>query len=200
MNAKPPRPESERAAAVRLTTALGISISRGTVRRLRAKGIDTADTAGVRHALAQQERRGAATGPPGPKLDTTGDPAEPLDEEQLNRRLAQLEAELLQAGDYEVARCVRVRISGFRELVRTQRDRGQLVDREKVTAEGFELGLLFRHAVQRIPSGLVPMLVGLDYPAAFLKAEDWCHDLLVELSNTSRSHTVEILSQYRQKS
>ena len=195
MKSKPPRPESERNAAVRLTEALKINICRATVRRLKAKGIPLHDLAAIRHSLAMQERQPPKIAEPKPATNQSDQPSAPMTSAELDQRLASLEHDLLIAPDYETARCLRVKISGYRELVRVNKDRGHLIDRGQVEAEGHEAGLLFRHACMRFPAELLPRVIGLDYPDAHEVCEEWIHQLLTSLHELTETHLVTILKE-----
>ena len=198
MRTNPPRLESERTAAARLAAALNLNVSRASVRRLRAKGIDTADTRAVDHALKMQTKKPGKFGPPQtiePNRTATTSLTSSLSASELDATLAGLERDLLEAPDYETGRSIRIKITGFRDLVRVQKERGHLIDRNKVEAEGYEAGLLFKHALMRIPSELLPMLVGLDYPDAVDICEKWTHQLLTDLYHLTEQHLVAILTE-----
>jgi hypothetical protein len=194
MTPKNTRPESERAAADRLTEALGCNVHRSTVRRLKARGINLADLAAVRHALNQQERQ------PGPTNQNQPDPkppapeSGPLTSNQLDARLQQLEADLLAAPDYHAARTIKMQISGFKELVRTQKERGFLIDRSFVQAGGYQIGNIIRTHLMQLPAKLVTQLLGLEYGEAVERAEDYAHEVLTEMHQAALAYAVPIPS------
>lgn len=206
---KTPRPESERAAAARLKEALKINVTRASVRRLMAKGIDLQDVDAVRHAFAMQERKPSpiglsVTAQPKPQPAAQPKPADqsappddadqrrPLSSDELDARLAGLEHELLMAPNYETGRSIRIKISGYRELVRVQKDRGDLVDRKQVEGEAYQFGNLVKTMLLQLPGRLIPQIVGLDYPEAFEKAEEWVYSLLAEIYETGRDHIIPV--------
>ncbi len=199
---KTPRPESERAAAVRLENALGHRIHRSTVRRLRARGIDLLDPQAVKRALGNQER---ISGPIQPKPNQSpprpsetpqpgipAGPSRPLTSAELDERLAALESDLLNAADYQEGRSIRIKISGYRELVRIQKERGHLVDREQVQGEAYQFAAMARTALLQLPGKLIPSLTGLDFPEAHQRAEDFVFALLTELHETAKSHVIPL--------
>jgi len=196
--ARPRNENSERAIAENLTAATGLNIGISTVRRLKAKGVNLQDHEAVMHAFAMAERKPSRTNaqPSPPKAPIRpADPARPMSSSELDERLAELERELLNAPDYETGRSVKIKISGFRELVRVQKERGFLIDRNIVEAEGYEAGLLFRYAAMRFPAELLPRIIGLDYPDAVDVCEEWIHQLLTDLHELTEKHLVTILKE-----
>lgn len=188
--------ESQRVAAARLSRELGLHIIRNQVVRLRGRGIDTDDTAAVALALRNQQiaptplntaRPSAKASPPSaPPID--GDQAEPLSPEALSQRLTELQAELLAAPCYQSGRAVYVKIKGFEALVKVQQARGDLVERKQVEGEAYQFGNLVKSMILQLPARLIPMIVGLDYPEAFEKADEWVYSFLAEIHESSREH------------
>jgi hypothetical protein len=199
MKPKIPRPESERTAADRLTHSLGFPVHRSTVRRLKSRGIDLTNPAAVRHALANQERSSAPstqtnrqTPPAASSAPETAN--QPLTSAELDQRLADLERDLLASPDYQTGRSVRIKISGYRELVRIQRERGQLIDRSLVEAEGYQIGNIIRTHLMQLPAKLVTQLLGLEYGEAVERAEGYVHALLTEIHQAALGHAVPLPS------
>ena len=208
MRTKPARPESERAAAKRLSDALQLNITRACVRHLKGKRIDLQDAEKVRYALGMAERKpkpiGSATKPkPAPQPKPASQPAPPADADQarpmstaeLDAKLAELQTNLLNAVDYEQARKIRVQISGIRDLFKTQVDRSFYVERSAMEREGGEIGLLVRALFMKIPAELPQMIIGLDYSDAVEKCEDYAFQALTEVyeMNSSQAISCEVL-------
>lgn len=192
--------ESQRVAASRLSRELGLHIIRNQVVRLRERGIDTDDTAAVALALSNQQiaptplttARPSAKSPPPSAPPTDGEQVEPLSPEALSQRLTELQAELLAAPCYQSGRAVFVKIKGFEALVKVQQARGDLVDRKQVEGEAYQFGNLVKTMVLQLPARLIPMIVGLDYPEAFEKAEEWVYTFLQEVYESSREHVCPV--------
>jgi len=66
-------------------------------------------------------------------------------------------------------------------------EEGRYVTNESQEREGLEAGQIIKQLVLKIPSDLPQILVGLDYPDAVKKCEDYAYDMLNEMTNIYKS-------------
>lgn len=199
---KTPRPESERAAAARLKEALKLNITRASIRRLIAKGVDLQDADAVRHAYSMQERKpssiGSATNPPQPKSQpkpTDRPPKKPespkstseYEPGNITSEITRIETELAACVDYETARTLRMKLTGLKDAFRLHKERGEFVTIESQLKSGAEMGQVVRALILKIPTDLPQMILGLDYADAVLKCEDYAFGMLTEIMASADS-------------
>lgn len=165
------RPESERAAAARLTESMGFPVSRDMIRSWQKRSFDLGDLEKLRHQLRQSERppRGLLAVEAQPPAKPSAVSGEAMTPQELDQRLVELQAALLAAKDYEKARMIRVQISGIRELFRVQCDRGLYVTCSSAAADGAQAATASKAAWEGIEDELPPRLEGLS--AAQMKKE-----------------------------
>lgn len=180
------KPESQRAAAARLSDELGVPIDRESVRRLQAKGIDLNDLAAVQHAFKQMERSPLSKksdAPDSEGLDDIPFPNDgPLSPEKINERLHELQRELLHATDYETARKVRTQIQGMKDLIKVEVERGTLMLTADAQSAGMAAGVASRGAWEKIAADLPPMLEGLTALQMVPKLRDYARGQCIELA------------------
>lgn len=181
------KPESQRAAAARLSSELGVEIDRESVRRLKVKGVDLRDLEAVQHTFRQMERSPLSKkSAPAPDSSSLGDvelPGDgPLTPEKIDARLASLQRELLHAPDYETARKVRTQISGIKDLIAVERERGTLMLTSDAQKAGQAAGVASRAAWEKIAADLPPMLDGLTAMQMVTKLRDYARSACMELS------------------
>lgn len=175
----PPR-ESQSATAARLSKSLGISVSRDQVRRWAKRGYDLGAPARLAHQLRMSERppAGLTAAHTAPEDGQSA----PMTPAALDLRLAELQAALLSAKDYEEARTIRVQISGIRELFRVQCDRGLYVTRTSAHADGAHAATASKAAWEGIESDLPPRLEGLSASAMAKELRAYSRQVCQELA------------------
>lgn len=180
------KPESQRAAAARLSAELGVEIDRESVRRLQAKEVNLHDLDAVRHAFRMMERSPLSKIEPPPDSSELGDIEFPgdgrLTPEAIDQRLNALQRELLNAKDYEVARKVRTQIAGIKDLIKVETERGTLMLTSDAQAAGISAGNASRGAWEKIAADLPPMLEGLTAMQMVGKLTDYARARCLELS------------------
>jgi hypothetical protein len=178
--------ESERTAAARLTLALGVEVKRGQIRWWRRKGYDLRDIEKLKHSLRMQERnplrpaRGATTAAvPQPRADLP-----PLDPTcSLGEAIDRIQELLLAAPDYETARTYKVQLEGLKAAFAIHREQSFYVTRASQEAAGIRAGQVIKQLILKIPAELPQMLLGLDYPEALQRCEDYAHAILNAMSS-----------------
>jgi len=172
--------ETQAQAAVRLSAALNRAVTRKCVRVWAANGWDLNDPVGIEAKLKMQERapkklKGEDL-PPADllPLDPTSSLAESID------RIKEL---LLTARDYETARTYKVQLEGLKHAFAIHKEQGHYVTRASQEEAGLRAGQVIKQLILKIPAELPQMLLGLDYPDALQKCEDYAHGILAEISS-----------------
>jgi hypothetical protein len=175
--------ESERKAAARLTAELGITVTRAAVRYWRSKGYPTHDAVALRHKLRNQERAPKKTADDDDESESDA-PANPPDvtAANLEAEIDRIKDLLLSAPDYESARTYKVQLDGLKQAFAIHKDQGHYVTKASQEEAGLKAGQLVKQLILKIPGELPQMLVGLDYPDALKKCEDYAHAILTELA------------------
>jgi len=169
-------------ACRRLSAALGIEVTRGMLRHWRTKRYDLQDIDALKHSLRNQVRNPL---PKEPRPAAASQPA-PTDRmltpEEIDDRIATLQDALLTATDLDAARTIKTQISGMREVIKVQQERGVLMPVADAEAAGRLAGQASRQAWEKIEDELPPMLEGKT--AAQMKAalRDYARARCLELS------------------
>lgn len=171
-----PRRESQKAAAVRLSEALGRAVTAQNVRRWREKGWDLNDIPKLEKLVANMER---------PPKRTTENPEEPdvaaEARKDLDERVRDLEGKLLLAANYETARTIRTQIAGMKDLVKVQVERGKYMLKTDAEAAGMQFAQHVKHGWEKIEDSLPPMLEGLSAAQMKEKLREFARMQLLEL-------------------
>ena len=184
-----PQDTSNRAIAARLSIELGRIVTEKCIKVWRVKGYDLTDIPALRKAIANQER-----GPKKIKPAVSPDEPEKLAEEpatdhlDVEYELKQLQRRLIQADSYEDARTIRMQIAGVRDVLKSLREQGHYVTKESQIREGMATGQTIKSLVLKIPAELPQQLVGLDYPDAVTKCEDYAYSILTALSEAEEGN------------
>lgn len=177
--------ETQAAAAIRLTKALGFEVTRKMVRVWTAKGYPLNDVDEIRRRLRNQERAPKATQPTtaAERPEREGETeAKPLDPLEVERELAKLQARMLAAEDYETARTLRTQIAGIRDVLKELREQGKYILRDVSTSEAMQAGAASRAAWEKIEDELPPMLDGLTAAQMKVKLRDFARSRCIELA------------------
>lgn len=193
-----PSDKSLRAIAARLTVALDRVVTEKCVKVWRSKGYPLDDPVTLEKKLRNQERAprkrkpAVEDTPPENTPPLAGDePPEPpaTDHLDIEHELKQLQRKLLKARDYEGARTIRMQIAGVRDVLKSLREQGHYVTKESQIREGMATGQTIKALVLKIPAELPQMLVGLDYPDAVAKCEDYSFGILTALAESEEGKT-----------
>ena len=186
--ARPKHPESERSLAARLSVALNRVVTRDCIREWKEKGYPLDDIPALEKRLRNQERAPKKTPapadpdqPPPPKDDDTPETL------NIESELQKLQRKLVNAADYEDARTLRVQIAGVRDVLKSLREQGHYVTKESQIREGMATGQTIKALVLKIPAELPQQLVGLDYPDAVQKCEDYAFGILASLAESQEA-------------
>lgn len=184
-----PSSTSNRAIAARLTVALNRIVTEKCVKVWRANGYPLDDIPELEKRLRNQERAPKKIKPP-EDPDTPKPPGDDDTPEILNieAELQKLQSKLILAEDYEAARTIRVQIAGVRDVLKSLREQGHYVTKESQIREGMATGQAIKSLVLKIPAELPQQLVGLDYPAAVEKCEDYAFGILTSLAESEAAH------------
>lgn len=176
--------------AADLSSKLGFPVSRKMVRTWKAKGYPLDDVAALTAKLCNQERS------PLPKPTTPaipGDSGDALTPDEIDEKIRTLQQLLLDAKDYEVARTIKTQLSGMREIIKVQQERGVLMP----TADAEDMlrvaGHASRQAAEKMEDDLPPMLEGLSASQMKTKIRHYVIAMNRELSeifdkNETRTH------------
>lgn len=166
-------------------------VTRKCIQEWRAKGYPLDDTAALKKKLRNQERsrKSTETKPLGEGDDEVpGDLAGDLaGGVQIEAELKKLQVKLLKAEDYEAARTIRMQIAGVKDVLKALREQGYYVTQESQIRHGLMIGQTIKSLVLKIPAELPQMVIGLEYPEAVVKCEDYAYAILAELA-TAESH------------
>lgn len=181
-----------RAIAARLTVELNRVVTQKAVKVWKQKGYQLDDPVALEKKLRNQERaprkrKPAVEDAPPENTPLAGDePPEPpaTDHLDIEHELKQLQRKLLKARDYEGARTIRMQIAGVRDVLKSLREQGHYVTKESQIREGMATGQTIKALVLKIPAELPQMLVGLDYPDAVAKCEDYSFAILTALAES----------------
>lgn len=189
--ARPVDPNSERSIAAMLTKELQREVTQKTVQHLKKKGVDISDPAAVEKAFRNQERspqKISTTTQDPDDDDSNQDPQDFPDilADQIPDEIKKLEVKLINAADYEEARTVSTQLTGLKNAFRLHVEMGQYVTRESQEREGLHAGQVIKQMIMRIPSELPQALVGLEYPDAVKKCEEFAHSMLLEMSELGK--------------
>lgn len=184
-----PSDKSLRAIAARLSVELDRVVTQKAVKVWRQKGYPLNDPVALEKKLRNQERAPKKNKPAvdpeasetTPPLAGEEPPAEHLD---IEHELKLLQRKLLKARDYEGARTIRMQIAGVRDVLKSLREQGHYVTKESQIREGMATGQTIKALVLKIPAELPQMLVGLDYPDAVAKCEDYSFAILTALAES----------------
>lgn len=183
---KADKPESERTAAARLTIAMGYVVTRDMIRHWKKNGYCLTDLAKLKRSIRNQERlpRASDTVVDDDEVVVPVDPSAEIQPGQLSIdvELGALQAKLLRATDYNEARTIRTQIAGVKDVIKTLRDQDYYVTKESQLRRGILVGQTIKSLVLKIPSELPQMIIGLDYPDAMVKCEDYAYSILAELA------------------
>lgn len=177
--------ESLAKAADRLREELQMGVTIKCVRVWRAKGWDLFDIPQLKRNLANQERKPKA-------IKTDDDDAEEPEDfpdvraEEIPKEIAKLESQLIAAPDYETARMISTKLTGLKNAFRLHVEMGQYVTRESQEREGLQAGMVIKQLILKIPAEMPQMLVGLEYPEAVKKCEDYAHGMLMEIGGEEK--------------
>lgn len=192
-----PSQNSVRAIAARLTVELNRVVTQKAVKVWKQKGYQLDDPVALEKKLRNQERaprkrKPAVEDAPPENTPLAGDePPEPpaTDHLDIEHELKQLQRKLLKARDYEGARTIRMQIAGVRDVLKSLREQGHYVTKESQIREGMATGQTIKALVLKIPAELPQMLVGLDYPDAVAKCEDYSFGILTALAESEEGKT-----------
>jgi DNA-binding transcriptional MerR regulator len=175
----PAKGPSQEALAADLSTKLGFPVSRKMVRTWKTKGYPLDDVAALTAKLRNQERS------PLPKPadpNVSGDSGDALTPDEIDDKIRTLQQLLLDAKDYEVARTIKTQLSGMREIIKVQQERGVLMPTADAEAAGRLAGQASRQAWEKIEDELPPMLEGLTAAQMKSKLRDYARARCLELS------------------
>ena len=176
-------PGSERSEAARLTIALERCVSKDAVRAWRAKGWNLSDIPQLKHNLNQQLRQPKQlTGTKSPKRPASELPPA-IEPGNISAEIQRIEGELAACTDYETARMLRMKLTGLKDAFRLHKERGEFVTKESQIREGLLVAQVIRAEILKIPAELPQMLVGLDYPTAVARCEQFADHILTILSD-----------------
>lgn len=196
---------SIRGISERLTRELGVEVSLKSVRVWQARGYPVDDAVALRALLLNQERSPIkprtihADVAPAPQqlpkqhppvppeqaaYQPPSHPARPAATTHIDveHELKQLQRKLLEADDYATARTIRMQIAGVRDVLKSLREQGHYVTKESQIRDGMAAGEAIKALVLKIPSDLPQMIIGLDYPDAVARCEDYAYQILTGLS------------------
>lgn len=180
-------------AAERLTLALGRNVTSDCVRQWRKKGLDLNDTDALMAKLRNQKRMPKKLKPPIDDQDPDDDDSnqDPQDfpdilADQIPDEIKKLESKLIAAKDYEEARTISTQLTGLKNAFRLHVEMGQYVTRESQEREGLHAGQVIKQMIMRIPSEIPQALVGLEYPDAVKKCDEFAHSMLLEMSELGK--------------
>jgi hypothetical protein len=124
--------------------------------------------------------RGATTAAvPQPRADLP-----PLDPTcSLGEAIDRIQELLLAAPDYETARTYKVQLEGLKAAFAIHREQSFYVTRASQEAAGIRAGQVIKQLILKIPAELPQMLLGLDYPEALQRCEDYAHAILNAMSS-----------------
>ena len=184
-----PDPNSVRAIAARLSVSLGRIVTQKAVKVWIAKGYPLDDIPALEKRLRNQER--APKKIPAP-IDPDSPPPPPKDDDtpetlDIEAELHKLQRKLVNAADYEEARTLRVQIAGVRDVLKSLREQGHYVTKESQIRSGMATGQTIKALVLKIPAELPQMLVGIDYPDAVQKCEDYAFGILTSLAESQEA-------------
>ena len=188
-----PNKETIAQAAERLTIELGLNVTSDCVREWRKKGFDLSDTDSLMAKLRNQKRMPK-------KIKIQIDDSESDDDEsnqdpqdfpdiladQIPDEIKKLESKLIGARDYVEARTVSTQLTGLKNAFRLHVEMGQYVTRESQEREGLHAGQVIKQMIMRIPSELPQALVGLEYPDAVKKCDEFAYSMLLEMSELGK--------------
>jgi hypothetical protein len=147
------------------------------------KGWDLSDPVGVERKIRNQERAPKKTAAEDEESESDA-PANPPDvtAANLEAEIDRIKDLLLSAPDYESARTYKVQLDGLKQAFAIHKDQGHYVTKASQEEAGLKAGQLVKQLILKIPGELPQMLVGLDYPDALKKCEDYAHAILTEIS------------------
>lgn len=183
-----PQAGSLASESARLSVALGRVVTKEEIRWWKKKGYPLDDVPKLKRKLRDQERQRK------PSTESTGDESEvdpfadaPPSGLTIEVELGALQSKLIASTDYETARTIRTQIAGVKDVIKTLRDQGFYVTQESQIRRGLAIGQAIKSLVLKIPSDLPQQIVGLDYPDAVAKCEDYAYSILTELA-AAESH------------
>ena len=188
-----PNKETIAQAAERLTIELGRNVTSDCVREWRKKGFDLSDTDSLMAKLRNQKRMPKKIKPQIDDSESDDDESnqDPQDfpdilADQIPDEIKKLESKLIGARDYEEARTVSTQLTGLKNAFRLHVEMGQYVTRESQEREGLHAGQVIKQMIMRIPSELPQALVGLEYPDAVKKCDEFAYSMLLEMSELGK--------------
>lgn len=158
---------------------MGQDVTRGQVRWWKEKGYDLTDVAKLRKSLRNQERAPSKAKLP---VDPNRPPPDEIDPESIPAELKKLEGLLINAPDYEDARMIRAKITGLKDAFNLHVSMGNYITKESQERDGLKAGQVIKQQIAKIHAELPQQVVGLDYPEALRKCEDFAHGLLASIS------------------
>jgi hypothetical protein len=182
------QPDSENSIAARLTQQLGREVTRQCVREWKKKGWDLTKPAQIEKRLRMQERAPKRIRP---AVDPAAEEAEPEDDgspppeiepDLIGPEIAKLQKKLTRAKDYEESRTITSQLAGLKHAFALHKEMGLYVTRESQERIGLRDGQFIKQLILKIPSELPQMLVGLDYPDALQKCEQYADGILSQIA------------------
>jgi hypothetical protein len=155
--------------------------------------LDLNDTNALMAKLRNQKRMPKKLKPPIDDQDRDDDDSnqDPQDfpdilADQIPNEIKKLENKLIAARDYEEARTISTQLTGLKNAFRLHVEMGQYVTRESQEREGLHAGQVIKQMIMRIPSEIPQALVGLEYPDAVKKCDEFAHSMLLEMSELGK--------------
>lgn len=190
------KPGSIASEAARLTIALKFLVTPDMIRWWRKKEYPLDDTDALLKRIKNQERGGPskAKAHPASKAPTPpappASPASPIDID-IEGEMKQLQNRLINAESYDEARTIRMQIAGIRDVLKSLVEMEFYVTRESQVRDGLLISQAIRGEILKIPARLPQALVGLDYPAAVQKCEEFADHILAQLYDVGNYRQIE---------